>query len=93
MAQLSSNIALWAYGNQLKIDQVKQWFEDALVAMTNNGGKDVVQTSANSVSVSFSAGMTNEKWLNTLADAIRILESGQFPVKRKQGTFFNDDYL
>lgn len=91
MASLASNIALWAYGNTARTEEVKQWFEDALLAIVSSGGKEVSQTSANSVSVSFAAGMTNEKWLNTLSDAIAILESGQFPVKRKQATFYTND--
>lgn len=90
---LASNIAIWAYGNSARIEQVKEWHEAALMNVVSNGGKEVSQTSANSVSVSFAAGLSTQDWLNTLSEAIGILETGQFPNKRKQATFYNDDCI
>lgn len=92
MAKLSTNIAIYAFGNAERLEEVNGWYEDALRAIVASGGKEVSQTSANSVSVSFAAGLTTQEWFNTLTEAIAILQTGQFPHKRKQATFFTNDY-
>lgn len=87
MASLASNIAAWAYGNESRIEQVREWQETALMTIATAGGQQVVQTSANGVSVAFASGMTNQAWFDTLTQALAILESGTLPPKKKQAIF------
>jgi hypothetical protein len=84
MADLAVNIYYWALGNDARIEQLQQWYNDALMAIVASGGQQVVQSTANNVSVTFSAGMTLQAWFDTLTRTLAMLQSGQLPTKHKQ---------
>lgn len=87
MASLGSLLAQYAYGNETRIEQLSQWRDEAILSVASGQGKDVVQTSANGVSVAFAAGKTVESWLQSLSEALVILNTGTLPNKKKQATF------
>lgn len=84
MADLSLNIYYWALGNDARIAQLQEWYDAALMSIVNSGGQQVIQSTANNVSVTFSAGMTLQAWFDTLTKTLAMLQSGVLPTKFKQ---------
>lgn len=78
------NLYLWAKDNNTRISQLEDWQTSALEKIVSGGGKDVVNTSGNGVSVTFASGMSNQDWFNTVSAAIGYINNG-VPSNTKQG--------
>lgn len=81
---LAISIAKWGTGNDSRIAQIQEWQDAALQEIVNGNGRNVVSTSANSVSVQFASGQSNSDFFNTLTAALDYINNG-FQTNTKIG--------
>lgn len=68
--QLAKTLYRWYHGKNGNFALIETWLDTAIRAIAAGNGAQVVSTSANGVSVSFSNGMTNAEWAATLSLAL-----------------------
>lgn len=82
---LAKSLYIWARGNSDRIANLETWRDESLTAIVSGKGGQVISSSANGVSVTFSSkGQTNQEWFNTLTKAIQLLANSG-TGKSKQG--------
>lgn len=64
---------------------LEKWLDAAIKEVANNKGNDLVNSSANGVSFSQAATMTNGEWCSVLDRALHMIERGIKTADRAYG--------
>lgn len=74
--QLAKTLYRWAKDNATNRASLATWLDAAIAAIADGKGNQIVASSGNGVSVTFSATLTYTAWANTLSAALDFLDRG-----------------
>lgn len=67
---------MWARNDSSRRSQIYTWLDEAVVAISDNKGAQLVSSSGNGMSVTFANDLTHTEWLAALTTAIELLDQG-----------------
>lgn len=78
---------IWAKGKPERRIRLEEWQDAAVMQIAAGGGKDVISTSTNGVSVAFNgaSGTTAQAWFEHVTLALQYLDRN--PVSKIKGVF------
>ena len=56
--------------------RVEMWLDEAILAVADGKGGDIVSASSNGASFSKDQAMSTYEWMNTLDEALKLVEAG-----------------
>lgn len=68
---------IWAKKKDNGLCILEDWLDEAITAIAEGKGSQIVSTTANGLSVSMSQNMNYMQWANILGEAIQYLERGK----------------